>query len=285
MLETALRAHGPLAARTPARLGADIVAVFHAIEPMPDKVRWVQREIARRLAPAADPVLERGCAAMAEMIDADAAHFDRNGYHNRQHFCEVALTAYFLCELGRLSGREVQCILLAALVHDVVHDGQPHAPFQLERASVERVVPLLAAHGVDSGTRSRIAVLVLATDTALGTRYLGAVRAFQRGGALAPRPPAAAPELRALLDDRALAESAAVLCEADILPSVGLTPEHAMRVQERLAVEWGRPLGVADKLEFIRGVIASGSVGAFFLPNVLSLQASLAALPDAGAEG
>lgn len=285
MLEAALSRNRPLAERTPQRLGADMVAIFQAIEPMPDKVQWVHREIARRLGPDLDPALDRACGALATMIDADPASFDLHAYHNRQHYCEVALTAFFLCELQRTPKFELQVILLAALIHDVVHDGRANAPFCLERESVRRALPLLAAQGVGRPAQARIEALVLATDPALGTHFVAAARAFHQHGGALPAVPAAAPELIRLLGDARLARSAGLLCEADILPSIGLTTDHAMRLQRRLADEWGRPLDNRDKLDFIRGALACGFVGEFFLPNVHALRSHLAGLPDATAAG
>jgi hypothetical protein len=280
MLEAALSKHGPIAGRTPAQLGTDIVAVFAAIDAFPDKVQWVHREIARRLGQDQDPALDQACRAMASMIDADPASFDRNPYHNRQHYCEVALTAYFLCELGAASACDTQLILVAALIHDVVHDGKSHPPFYLERASVDRATTLLAAHGVGSAVRDRIAVLVLSTDPSLGTRFVAATRAFHRGKGPAPAVPDAAPELASLVGDGHLAAMSTLLCEADILPSVGLTARHAMRLQSRLAREWNVTLGPQDKLDFIETVLAGGLVSEFFLPNVIALRSALIDRPD-----
>lgn len=284
MLEAALSKPAPQGTRLPERLGAAIVAIFHIVERLPDKVGWVHREITRRLGDGGDPSIRRACGALVTMIDADPSTYDRHPYHNRQHYCEVALTAYFLCELERVAVQEVELLVMAALIHDVVHDGKSHRPFTLERASVERALALLVQHGVDEPTNLRIAALVLSTEPSIGTAFVAEVREFQRGVAAAPNVPQTAPELGLLIQDAALTRLARLLCEADILPSIGLTLDHAMALQRRLAEEWGRALDARDKLDFVRAVLETGPVGDFFLPNVLGLRDHLAGICDVDPE-
>lgn len=273
------RLHGAVAAGSADRVAAELVALFQHIEPLADKVQWVDRQLAADL--HGDAALTRACAAVAAAIDAEPATFDRHGYHNRQHFCEVALTAYALCRLNRLATQTTQFVLLAALVHDVVHEGRPQATFVQERASVNRVRPLLLAAGVTPAQVDRLMAMVLATDPAGGTAFMSACC----HGA-PPAPPADAPELAALAHDAQLAELARLLCEADVLPSIGLDLAHGMRLQDRLAREWQRPLHAQDKLAFIDSVLQQGYIGPFFLPSVHATRAAaLAALLHAVAEG
>jgi hypothetical protein len=56
--------------------------------------------------------------------------------------------------------------------------------------------------------------------------------------------------------------------EADILPSVGLTIDHALHVQDCLAREWCKPLTMQDKVRFIREYFPGFIVGGFFQSNV-----------------
>ena len=65
-----------------------------------------------------------------------------------------------------------------------------------------------------------------------------------------------------------LAQEAVLLAEADVLPSIGLTPEHAQQLHSRLAVEWNITLGRDDKLRFIDRMIGELSVSSFFKPNI-----------------
>ncbi len=268
------------------RIADDLVALFERVSQLPDKVQWVQQQITDDLPASVDAALARACQAVASTIDADLNRFDRHPYHNRQHFCEVALTAYILCLVGRHDSRTIQLVLLGALVHDFVHAGASSDCFVLERASVDAVRGLLAQAGVGAQDVRRLTVLVLATDPSSGGEFLSAVcRAHAQARPVLAQPPAGAHELVDLANDAGLAELARVLCEADILPSIGLNMAHAMRLQERLSREWNRPLSAHDKLDFVGTVLARGIVGAYFLPNVQAIHAGLVAEVAAHAQG
>ncbi|KQV59240.1 hypothetical protein ASC95_28435 [Pelomonas sp. Root1217] len=267
------------------RLAGELVVLFEHVASLPDKLQWVARQVSADLQGPRDAALARAGAAVASAIDAQPVNFDRLGYHNRQHFCEVALTAYGLCLLEALSTPETQLVLLAALLHDAVHEGRPQAGFVQERASVESMRGLLQAAGLDSAQIDRLMVLVLATDTQGGTAFMAAAcRAHAGKDGMPHTPPAGAPELAALQGDPRLARLASLLCEADVLPSIGLDAGHALRVQQRLAHEWRRPLGRQDKLAFVDAVLQQGYIGDFFLPGVQAMRAALSAELHAGTE-
>jgi len=259
------------------RVAEQLLALFEQAAVQPDKLQWVNRQIAGDLHGAIDPALTRACAAVAAAMDAQHATYDRLGYHNRQHFCEVALTAYGLCLLNRLGTGATQLVVLAALLHDAVHEGRPQPAFTQERASVESMRPLLGTAGLAAAQIDRLLAMVLATETAGGTAFM-ATACRQVPCAV----PAAAPELAALAGDAELAGLARILCEADVLPSIGLGSHYASRVQERLAVEWRRPLDEQDKLQFMDAVLQQGYIGDFFLPGVHAMRAALALAHDAG---
>lgn len=275
---TALRCAAVCASAS--RLAAELLLLFEQVASRPDKLQWVHRELLADLAGPTDPALARACAAVAAVVDADPAAFDRHAYHNRQHYCEVALTAYGLCLLEGLDVASTQLVLLAALIHDVVHAGSPQPAFIQERASVESLRPQLQAAGLAAAQMDRLMALVLATEPTRGTGFMAAAWRGSR-----PPAPADAPELAALLADPALARLARIVCEADVLPSMGLGAAHAQRVQQRLAREWGRPLGRRDKLTFVEGVLRQGYLGDFFRPSVNALREVLSAESHAVAHG
>jgi len=258
--------------RTPAEVAEHMAAVFRAIRGMPDKVRCVNRVTERLIGAAGDPALAAASRALADAIDANAAVYDRHPYHSRQHYCEVTLAVGLLCKVHDLADRDAQLVLLAALVHDLAHDGHPSRDFRLERQSIDHALPYLKRAGVAEDACGRLAALVLATQPIEGLRYALGVRSFHAGGVDPPAPPEGAPELASLSQHEGLARLALLLCEADILPSVGLTFAHAMQLQDLLAHEWGRALSHEDKLIFLEGVLASGVVGSFFLPNALAIR-------------
>jgi hypothetical protein len=266
-----------VAVRSVFRTGSELVALFEQVRHVQDKVQWVHRNVAADLAGPLDPALDRACAAIAADIDSQAPAFDHHPYHNRQHFCEVALTAHVLCFLNQLEVRTTQFVLLAALIHDYVHYGGSHQAFLQERASVERARPLLEAAGLEPSQINRLMVLVLSTESSGGTDFMAAVCSVHKSGDdVAIAAPQRAPELAALVTDPELAQLARILCEADVLPSIGLKVEHAMHLQERLSREWRRPLDEKDKLAFIDRVLQQGFIGDFFLPNVQATRDILA---------
>ena len=257
-----------------------LVELFEAIETIPLKVSWVQRETERRLVGDGCSALAAAARAIAQAIDADAGLHDARPYHSRQHFCEVMLSACVLCQLHGLRGRSTQFLLLAALIHDFEHDGRSNHEFRLERASVARATPYLVAAGVSADARERLAALVLATEPHHGVRAAVLAREFHATGVISPPRFGDPAELRLLTNDAELSHLAMLLCEADVLPSVGLTLNHALRLQQMLATEWGRHLGSSDKLAFIDDVLSAGVIGPFFLPNVSAIRLEVAGRID-----
>ena len=73
-----------------------------------------------------------------------------------------------------------------------------------------------------------------------------------------------------------LAHEAVLLAEADVLPSIGLTVEHAEALHARLASEWNVALGRDDKLRFIDRMISEITVSSFFIPNIETVREAYA---------
>jgi hypothetical protein len=254
-----------------------LIAAYRGLGDMAAPVTWTQRAVSADLGPPqgeAERALDLAASMLAAEVDARAAFFDRLPYHNRQHFCEVALAAHFLCRWHDLAPREARLVLLAALVHDFEHDGRPGRAFDYEARSVTAAGPLLRDAGLDDAACEALSALVLATDFAQGVPNAVALHRWHLSGRAAALPPHPA-ELAALAAQPRLARAAVLLCEADVLPSIGLTLDHAMQLQDRLSHEWQRALPPQDKLRFLDDVVASGTVGAFFMPNVLALRQSL----------
>lgn len=266
-------------------LATRLVGMFGQIEWRHDKVQWVQAETACWTDDGGAPAVGLASRTIAAVIDAEGAYFDRHAYHNRQHFCEVMLATCMLAQVNRLPAREAQLLLLAALIHDLGHGGQAGQAFGAERLSIDRALPHLEAAGVEASDLACLTTLILATEPGEGVRIALAARRFHREGGAPPVVPGPASELGRLAHDAALARLAVLLCEADLLPSIALTFAHGMRLQERLATEWGRPLHAVDKLRFVDQVLASGLIGEFFAPNATAVRRELARLVDAQPPG
>ena len=266
----------PSLPQNPGTTAAELVLVYDAIEGLPDKVVRVQEATERSVVGrGGDAAIAAAARAIAEAVDTDRAVHDRQPYHNRQHFCEVMLAVEVLCRVHEVTAQDSQLVLLAGLVHDLDHDGEPSRTFRLERRSLESAAPFLAGAGVEPTVMQQLAALVLATQPGQGTRAAMHAWASHATGAALPPLADEAPELAALARDKRLARLALLLCEADLLPSVALTFALAMQIQQRLAHEWGRPMGAKEKLHFQESVLSSGVISPFFLPNALAIRLAL----------
>ncbi|MBA3588728.1 hypothetical protein [Methylibium sp.] len=270
-----------LTGQSPEDAAVDIVAAFESIESAADKLGRVFATLCGQLQSDADEPLCAAGRALAAAIDAGAGQSHRNAYHNPQHFCEVMLGAHFLCLLQGLGAVDSLRVVLAALIHDFHHDGSVNrdVAFRLERLALQEAAPYLCSAGVSAVERRRLSAMVLATDVAHGLDFAIQCHAHHAGRASQPTVPAAAPELGELAQDPSTALQALVLCQADLLPSTGLTPQHALRMQDRLSQEWRKPLALEDKLCFIDQILSAGITCSYFIANLHGLRQTLA---DAG---
>jgi hypothetical protein len=244
-----------------------------SIETFPDKVHRVFKEITGCIGTEPlDPLIVAG-HSLAQAID-DAAYIQDKPYHNSQHTCEVMLSSYFISLLGGLNKQETAEIVLAALIHDFQHDGKFNGDilFRLERSAVNEAAPYLSAAKMPLSQQKKIAALILATEIFIGGDIAHASHTYHNHGGTFPDIPSAAPELREICEDPAQSIQALILCEADILPSIGLTTDYAFRLQEKLAMEWGMTLGLEDKLRFIDTQCHAFIIGHFFNPNIDKLR-------------
>lgn len=251
----------------------DIIDAFISIESLPNKVSRVFKTITDCLGiEPLDPLSIAG-HRLAEAID-DAAPIQDKPYHNSQHTCEVMLTSYFLSLLGGLKKQETAEIVLAALVHDFRHDGKFNGDilFRLERYAVDEAMPYLSAARMPMAQQKIISALILATEIVIGGAIVQASYTYHIHGGSFPKIPSAAPELRQICENPTTSIQALILCEADILPSIGLTTDYAFQLQDKLAEEWGTRLGLEDKLKFIDNMCHAFIVGGFFNINVEKLR-------------
>lgn len=255
----------------PAALGKTLAETFYHLERIEGPVlSLLWREMMRDVEPVAEPL-----AAAGEMIAAD---FDRgigagrmNAYHNRQHTAEVLIVANLLALLAArnetVEPEARPTLLLAALVHDWAHDGTTNAgiPFRLETRSLMRARPYFMAAHIRPALINRIDLMVRTTDT--GGAHEFARRALDwhiarigAGDGPQPAPPEVPHGLEPLVplilpDEGESAELAAMLRDADILPSAGLTADYAVLQNSRLADEWAQPITPDDYRALLNRVL------------------------------
>ena len=259
----------------PAQVGAEIVATFVSLGRRADRLEFAHTQAWRSIGLPADDPLGRAGRAIARDIDQGIGAGVAQGYHNPQHFLEVMLCALYLARLAGFDARRTARVVSAGLMHDFHHDGSrsTSSPFRLELLAAQRSMDYLREAKVDADERSRIETLVLATEPRAGVPFARACWAQHRdAGAAVAMAAALPPALERLTAHAELAQEAVLLAEADVLPSIGLTFEHAEQLQARLAAEWGTVLGRADKLQFIERMIGDISVAAFFVPNIQALR-------------
>lgn len=254
----------------------DIVSAFKSIENLPNKVNRTYTAITDKLAIDPNHPLIAVGRNLAQAVDAEA-HIYNNPYHNSQHYCEVMLSSYFLSLLSSMDDPATAEIVVAALIHDFRHDGKLNGdiPFRLERKSVDEAMPYLTRAKVAQPQQQCLAALVLATEPLSGVNFVHACCLHHTQGHSLPEVPVAAPELGQLGYDPVKSKQALILCEADILPSLGLTFEHALMLQDKLSLEWGTRLGPEDKLRFIDRSCRTFFTGGFFTANVEKLRLAI----------
>lgn len=266
---------------SPARVAAELVACFEAVAELREPTLRVFAATVAAIGLPPQAAIARAGRAIAVDIDREAANGCRNAYHNHQHTCEVMLCTLLLAGQHGLTLAAQARVLLAALIHDFRHDGTTNArvAFRLEHQAVVAACPYLTEAGVSAAERARIAAIVLATDLTTGAPFArrcvlrGDDAAWrQRGRGGKPTTPTAQDDLgalRLLACDRDLALQAVLVSEADLLPSVALTPDYGNRCQCRLARE-NRNIApnAAAKLRFLNTYVPRLLVASFFTPNL-----------------
>ena len=259
----------------PPQVGAELVACFVQCGGRTDRLEHTHALVSRSIGlRETDPLLLAGLA-IARDIDRGIGAGVAAGYHNARHFLEVMLSALYLARLKAFDPRRTARVVTAALMHDFHHDGSRSelSPFRLELLAAQQALPYLRAAEVEDDECRRLQALVLATEPSIGAPFARACWARHVAGEWVT-PPASAlpPPLGRLLLEPDLAHEAVLLAEADVLPSIGLTLEHAEWVQSRLAIEWGTALGRDDKIQFIDKIVGEISVASFFIPNIQALR-------------
>ena len=265
------------AGATPQDVAREMVASFAAVSGVRGKTAHSFRTAMTVGGAGPETPLFRAGEALARDIDRGVGDGAGNPYHNSQHFCEVLLSALYLSLLAALPVDERAQLLVAALAHDFHHDGRAYgdAPFRLERLAAAATMPYLEAAGLPDGARDRIAHLILATQFSTAVPFVRRCYGQFFGGWERPPVPEDEPRLAVFAEDARLTLLAVLLTEADVLPSVGLTIEHAELSQANIAREWGKTLGPAEKLHFLERLFGEFTVSRFFSPNLERLKRAM----------
>lgn len=188
-------------------------------------------------------------------------------YHNRHHFADVSALMANLLEKNNemaaagtggvaLSKKDQALAFIAAIRHDIGHEGgtnPPHDHYHFEKITVGETTELLKEAGLSAPDIARLDVIHWTTSPNGPHAVLKAVvEAHNRGEDAAkvfdrpadpnnPKGPTLGekfPELRALGNDRALAQMAAMLSDADLYASAGAGFVSNDLMSEELTQEW-----------------------------------------------
>ncbi len=219
-----------------------------------------------------DAPLARTCLGAARAVAA----WGGLPYHSATHHAEVATNAMVLVELSDRLGhgidRHATALLLAVcLSHDLYYaPAAARVRFAAEQTAARALDEIAAQAGCDCADRQAMQALVIATEPGLRLRP---------GGPLGqPLDPLAARLLDRKAVEPALAGLAAILSDADLLSSVGLSPAW-YRVQEtRLEQEAGRPAAPGDAQRFLQDIVGPdflSPAGRMFSANLAAIRRSV----------
>lgn len=222
---------------------------------------------------ATNPLRRAGLVAcvLAETRPAPA-------FHDARHTREVLANAIWLAAAeARLPPEEHALLLIAAVTHDIGHDGGTNTradamgtiayrPCLMEDRALGFVLPLAERAGAPAEWLRDLRVMVRQTDIA-------------RRGALASLDAGTAPPVNTIPEAEAewlrarpmVLCATALLADADVLASAGLSLRAQRQHQLRLAREWGRPARDADGLAFLRELLG----GRFITVSARQLEPNL----------
>lgn len=252
---------------TPARRGTELMGLFEHIEKRSEGfMRPAFESLLEVLELPSEHNLAEAGKVIAELIDSQSTEENYGGhgnsYHNRNHMFEVPTAMAALLKIHENGGYEPKLdeedklvLLISALSHDLGHNGKGNGmgkdrvPLLTENRAIELAKPVIRAFYTDDAECERVfakvEVIIAATDIGGGdkspAKFFADYAKYQRGELnTAPVPPLHSLEkfVPLLESDPKLAHMCLLMQDADLLPSIGLTPEWAERQEARLSHEF-----------------------------------------------
>ena len=177
-------------------------------------------------------------------------------YHSQEHYADVtAVAANLVHENNRmlangekgavpLSKEEQAIVILAAIGHDIDHDGNSNPadnPYFNENKSFTLIVPLLEDAGVDQKDIAKIHTMILTTSPNGPHSVLKNIAQTVRNDGHADWEKVAGnekhPDLKVLTQDRNLLEMASILSDSDLYGSFGAGMESNVEMSRLLTKE------------------------------------------------
>ena len=210
------------------------------------------RAFVDRLGAGHDP-LGHTCLEVAEHVTQWGGH----PYHSDRHHAEVATNTMVITSIARRRGEVIRArsallALTASLAHDLYYDPAHTStlPFERESVSAQALDRIAERCGVSKGDRQILNCLVLATYPGFRSD-LREILAGRR----ARRP---LPLLLSPIEQRpGIARLAAIVSDADLLSSVGLTERWHEVQRSRLEQEIGYRISAQEDATFIDAVVGA----------------------------
>jgi len=204
-------------------------------------------------------------------------------YHNRNHFADVTAVAASLIhtnlqmledknpEAVNLNASEQALVVIAALGHDLGHDGHGNPADNIyfnEDKSFIQIAPILEEAGLDQKKINKIQTMLLTTSPNGPHSILkSTAKSFRENGGVNWKkvdPEGKYPELKHLSQDTALTEMCAILSDADLYASSGAGLE-SNKVMSNFLTNETKKSGV--NMDF-----TSDNSRKFFLDNIVGTE-------------
>lgn len=225
---------------------------------------------------AAGAPLACTCRAAAEAV----SRWKGSAYHSARHHAEVATNAMVVAAISSHRGyplprHDLGLLLAAALAHDIYWNSEAaQTRFAAETRSAEALADIAAECGVAAADRAAMRVLVMVTDPQSRADLAGLVDGTGTRRELLP-------PLASVAGNQRLLRLAALLSDADLLSSAGLTLAWTRVQGERLSVENQAPLGTAVWQHFFDAIVGPNFLsvgGQHFAPNLARIRRSTSAM-------
>lgn len=196
-------------------------------------------------------------------------------YHSARHHAEVATNAMVLAAIAARHGhglpsRDLGILLAAALAHDIHWEpAHQQVRFAMEAKAAAVLDAIAAECGAGEDDRLAMRALVLATEPRSRPDLAAP-------GSRASARDAVPDALAALLREPRLLRLAALLSDADLLSSAGLSPAWTRVQGQRLARESRTQLGEADRQYFFDIIVGPRFLspgGEYFAANLARIRA------------
>ena len=275
------------------RVGQQIAGLYERLADTPAAVADVWQAATAAVGVPPSSSLYKAGLRLSEELDAGKGTGIKTGYHNTSHFVEVLLNTTNLIQRqndGQLNGTNLSKtekgeLLFAALAHDFHYEpggnkdasGAP-APYRLEKIAITHAEKHLKNAKVSDASINNIRVMILGTDVSPASGAGAFVRAAHDhhfNGAAKPALTNIHEEIAPLVTKPKLALMAAMLGDADILSSTGLTVDYSRAMSNKLGTEWNKPMGAQDTLGFLKYVAGNrftSAAATFFQPSMDALR-------------